>query len=77
MNKNSLEKKVSGSSTTVLYEKPFQEANEKKVEKEKPKIIFKELKVKEEEKKKTVHWTEDTVYNEGLNLKKSKSEFFV
>ncbi len=56
-------------SICLTYEKDFVEQQQEKP-KESTNIIFKDLKVKQEKK---VHWSEDTVNNENMGLKKSKS----
>jgi hypothetical protein len=62
--------KSSSSTTSVVYK-----VDQKEVEKEKPKpnISFKEMKLKAKPNK-SVTWTEDTVNNEFMNKKKSKSK---
>ena len=52
-------------STKTYHESPTETENEQV----KTKLKFKELKLKEDKK---VHWSEDTVNNEGMGKKKSK-----
>ena len=61
-----------GSTCTIEKNTNEKESTEKPKEKKKNIIIIKELKVKEEKK---VHFSEDTVDNEHMGLKKSKSKF--
>jgi hypothetical protein len=66
--------RIKGNSTVLL-----QYTNEQDIQKDKciinkeNKVEVKELKLKPEKK---VTWTEDTIDNEHMNKKKSKSNFF-
>jgi len=59
--------------SNICYEnKKYVEEKEPEQKEKPPVIIMKDLKVREEKK---VHFSEDTKNNEGLGLKKSKSNF--
>jgi len=64
---------IRGGSSCVVFEEDYKDKQKESKEKEPSKIIIKDLKVKEEKK---VHWSEDTVNNENMNLRKSKSKIF-
>lgn len=61
-----------GSKTCLVYKEDVEGEYLEPLEKKKSSIIIKDLKVKEEKK---VHWSEDTVNNENMGLKKSKSKY--